>query len=75
MNADCSSLTNLTNHSFSDSDPNWSPDGTKIVFMSSRGSPASGGVVVEVYIMNADGSSPSRVTNNGVSEQEPTWGQ
>ena len=75
MNADGSSLTNLTNHSFSDSDPYWSPDGTKIVFTSARDSPASGGVIVEVYIMNADGSALSRVTNNGVSEQEPAWGQ
>ena len=36
MNADGSSQTRLTNNSFADLEPAWSPDGTKIAFSSGR---------------------------------------
>ncbi|HQU81902.1 MAG TPA: LpqB family beta-propeller domain-containing protein [Pyrinomonadaceae bacterium] len=67
MNADGSNVTRLTNNTFAESDPQWSPDGTKIAFASARDGNS------EIYVMNADGSNQTRVTNNTVFDTEPTW--
>lgn len=56
MNADGSDKINLTNDSNFSFSPQWSPDGTKIVF--TRGSGENTGT----YVMNADGSNLLRVT-------------
>ena len=47
--------------------PKWSPDHTRIAFLSNRDGN------VELYITPADGSSVMRVTNTGVPESQPTW--
>ena len=63
-------LTNLTNHPAVDASPAWSPNGTKIVFLSDRDGAA------ELYVMNADGSNVVRLTYNvGVdpSVPDPDW--
>src|SRR5215208_3831615 len=49
MNADGSGVTRLTNDPARDIQPAWSPDGTKIAFVSIRDGNT------EVYVMNADG--------------------
>ena len=67
MDADGSGQTRLTNNSFSDSDPAWSPDRTKIVFRSDRDGND------EIYVMNADGSSQIRLTNNSADDRVPHW--
>jgi Tol biopolymer transport system component len=51
MNADGSNVINLTNNSADDSDPAWSPDGTRIAYMVRRGGHGQS----ELYVMNADG--------------------
>jgi hypothetical protein len=70
MNSDGSAQTRLTNNPAFDSTPSWSPDGTKILFTSTRDNPMS----PSLYVMNADGSSPTRVTtgSNGVWRALPT---
>ena len=77
MNADGTNPVKLTTNvvlgsgsvfSF-DFNPQWSPDGTKIVFSSNRdgiGNP-------EIYVMNADGSNPTRLTNNSAEDKVPSW--
>lgn len=47
------------------SDPAWSPDGTKLVFVSDS----------DLWVMNADGSNKTNVTNNNATiiEGGPTW--
>ena len=60
MNPDGSQQTRLTNNAADDTDPNWSPDGTKIAFM--RGYNG-------VYLMNADGSNQIWLSNGGL----PSW--
>lgn len=67
INADGSGLTQLTDTTGFDGEPFWSPDGTKIVFTSSRDGQA------EIYVMNADGTDPVRLTNNPAIEELPSW--
>jgi TolB protein len=57
MNADGSNQTNLTNDPAPDTDPTWSPDGTKIAFISTRNGNQ------DIYVMNADGSNQTNLTN------------
>jgi Tol biopolymer transport system component len=45
--------------------PEWSPDGSKIAFRSSRGS--------GIWVMNADGSGQRRLTENPRGDSFPTW--
>lgn len=60
MNDDGTIQINLTNNPALDWYPNWSPDGKKIVFSSSRD--ASGENSEDIYIMNVDGSNVERLT-------------
>jgi Tol biopolymer transport system component len=59
----------LTNNDYMDSAARWSPDGTKIAFLSH----ANGGS--EIYVMNADGSEVKKVTttNEGSFATFPSW--
>ncbi len=52
-----------------DFSPAWSPDGTKIVFWSTRLDLANS----EIYVMNADGSNQVRLTNNSANDSDPVW--
>jgi Tol biopolymer transport system component len=67
MDFDGSNETRLTTHLGYDDQPKWSPDGSKIVFMSGRDGN------FEIYSMNADGSSPTRLTNNPAADGFPAW--
>ncbi|MFT3746116.1 MAG: hypothetical protein QM785_17730 [Pyrinomonadaceae bacterium] len=49
--------------------PDWSPNASKIVFVSNRATNRG-----EIYTMNADGTSPIRITNNAsISNSNPAW--
>jgi TolB protein len=54
MNPDGTSATLVTHDPTSDYDPSWSPDGTKILFVSDRAQGAAGGQLL--HTMNPDGS-------------------
>ena len=58
---------NLTNHPAYDGDPDWSPDGRKIAFVSSRG-----GAERQIYVMNADGRHLKRLTI-ARDHSDPDW--
>ena len=47
--------------------PAWSPDGTKIAFVSNRN-----GGFIQIYVMDADGKNPIRLTNT-VKDDYPSW--
>ena len=68
MEPDGTAQTNITNHPASDTDPAWSPDGTKIAFSSDRDNYQG-----EIYVMNADGTNVTRITNDEHYDREPTW--
>jgi len=66
-NANGSFPVNLTNDPGADTDPVWSPDGTKLAFASSRDGDN------EIFVMNADGSGLTKLTNNAFDDREPDW--
>jgi Tol biopolymer transport system component len=47
--------------------PAWSPDGSRIAFVSWRDGNA------EIYVMNSDGSEPARLTDNPALDEKPAW--
>ena len=47
--------------------PNWSPDGSKIVFTDGAGSSS------EIIVMDANGSNRTPLTNDSVVDRDPAW--
>ncbi len=67
MDADGSNQINISKDPANDGDPNWSPDGKKIVFVKVLSFNA------EIYTMDADGSNLVRLTDNPADEFSPVW--
>lgn len=60
-------LTQLTFGNSNNSEPAWSPDGKRIVFVSDRDGNA------ELYLMDADGRNQTRITNDAKTDYMPSW--
>lgn len=73
MHADGSDPIRLTRDGAVDFAPKWSPDGNRIVFLSSRAQDSHGATTYEIFAMNADGSGVTRLTTNDVLESAPGW--
>lgn len=74
MNTDGSNeiqLTNYTNGTTSvyTGDASWSPDGSKIVFITGKDTDGGSGI----YTMNTDGTNVARINHNARDEENPTW--
>ena len=67
MDIDGGNEVRLTTSLAYDDQPKWSPDGSKIAFMSGRDGN------LEIYTMNADGSAQTRITNNPLGDGFPAW--
>jgi Tol biopolymer transport system component len=50
-----------------ESEPQWSPDGSRIVFTSRRDGNR------EIYVMNSDGSSPVNISQDPGEDRNPVW--
>ena len=61
------SWTRLTTNTASEGRSAWSPDGTRIAYVSN----AAG--TDDIWIMNADGGSKLNLTNDAASDGNPTW--
>jgi len=70
VNADGGGIQFVTENDATNTHARWSPDGTKLVFVSNN----NNGSEVEIYVMNADGGSPQRLTNNSYyADSHPSW--
>jgi Tol biopolymer transport system component len=67
MYTDASMKVDLTNDPSADTDPAWSPDGTKIAFASNR----TGNY--DIYVMNADGSGVAPLASSPADDTQPAW--
>jgi TolB protein len=72
-------VTRLTdNPSYRDEGPRWSPDGSRISFVSNRAhyegpSPEQGTPDMDVYVMDANGGNVRRLTREPSNEADATW--
>ena len=67
QNAKTMSVTRLTNNPAVDTQPAWSPNGSRLAFTSNRDGNN------EIYLMNADGSGLINLSKNPSNDQTPTW--
>lgn len=78
LNVNSGEITGLTQNYvdrqfYRNTDPAFSPDGTKIAFVSDRDRPSSDNPLTDIYVMNRDGSDQTRVTFNEVYDSSPAW--
>jgi len=67
MNADGSNQVNLTRYSENDTKPTWSPDGSRIAFVSFRDGKR------DIFTIAPDGSDVQRLTNDKDMDEAPDW--
>jgi len=70
MNPDGTDMHQLTDNEDMDLTPDWSPDGSRIVFISDRGAT---GDHSSIFVMNDDGTQQSQITDNDRWQFSPRW--
>ncbi len=68
VNLNTGTITRLTNNAFYDGQPDWSLNGTGLIFGSTREDNNS-----EIYTMRTDGSNINRLTTNPGTDDDPVW--
>jgi len=63
-------VQNLTNNPARDQTASWSPDGSKIVFVTNRDGDYD---LYQIYVMNADGSNQHRIYYSNAISDYPSW--
>lgn len=66
-NADGTGMIQLTDEEGDDTNPAWSPDGSRIAFVSDRGRRTG------IFIINSDGTGLRRITSDASWDQGPVW--
>jgi len=72
-NPDGSGRRNLTRDRASDRDPDWSPDGRRIVYASSPSRCRGFGCQTDLYAIGRDGRHRRRLTSTPQDELDPDW--
>jgi len=71
------SLTQLTFGDYDDSEPAWSPDGSRIVFTSNRTEDADSNYNTDIWVVDADPqrapAAPVQVTRGLGADESPAW--
>jgi Tol biopolymer transport system component len=63
MRTDGTGIVRLTTNNAEETDLQWSPDGTRLLFAKDT----------EIYVMKADGTQQTRLTISGYADRSPTW--
>jgi len=67
MNADGSGLTQITSNGVETLAPDWSPDGTELVYTKDNGTSS------KLFTINTDGTGETQLTNNIGFDDFPSW--
>ncbi len=59
----------LAEHPADDNDPDWSPDGSMLVFESNR----VGGETTDIFVMEPDGTGVKLLTDDPADDEDPDW--
>jgi Tol biopolymer transport system component len=76
MRADGRGVRRLTSDRWGDTDPVWSPDGTKIAYSASTGkqSPSGSGCdAANIWVINTNGTGRRELTHDSASNWLPAW--
>ncbi len=71
MNSDGTNQTRLTNTPADDFEPTFSPDGSRIAFVSNT--PIGVNPNFQIYVMNSDGTNQTRLTNTTFNDFTPVF--
>jgi Tol biopolymer transport system component len=73
MDADGANIQRLTHRPGADGHPDWSPDGTKIVFTYLGVRNEMYGADHGLYVIDVDGTNLQQLTAGGRTEGHPNW--
>jgi Tol biopolymer transport system component len=72
MNSDGSGMLNLTHSPMTEAAADWSPDGSRLVFVAS-GEDDPWAAESEIFVINADGSGRTNLSNSPGPDHGPDW--
>jgi len=70
INPDGSGYKRITNNTWLDVSPSWSPDGTKILFLSWPDYPDN---TLDIFMMNSNGTNPMELYDSGHHDADCAW--
>ena len=70
INPDGSEYQRITNNSWLDAYPNWSPDGSKILFLSWSDYPDN---TLDIFVMDSDSTNPTELYDSGYHDADCNW--
>jgi len=70
INSDGSGYQRITNNTYLDSYPCWSPDGAKILFLSWPDYPDN---TLDIFVMNSDGTNVAELYDSGYHDADCQW--
>jgi len=70
INSDGSGYQRITDNTWLDAYPSWSPDGTQILFLSWPDYPDN---TLDIFVMNADGTNPVELYDSGYHDADCHW--
>lgn len=74
MNPDGSNPRQLTFGPGDKTQPRWSPDGARLLYVAPGGTDSSGNALgFDIWVINLDGSGPADLTNSPGDESDPSW--
>lgn len=71
INPDGSGYQRITDNTWMDTYPSWSPDGTKILFLSWPDYPTNN--TLDIFVMDSNGSNPLELYDSGDHAADPHW--